>query len=280
MTNVKNIGVVISELRKTKGVTQDALAKYVGVSAQAVSKWENGGVPDAELLPKIADYFAISIDALFNRECNNSLSTEETILRDITNTKETERVKRAFELCWIMQQSMYGKLFSDSERFEEEAGTFDENDQVYSQMLTDFGYTEMGLFNRIKYYLLVPDVADKDKAFFEGIDYPKLFKTLSDADVFRTLVYLYKRQKTNSFTEKLLVKELDLTIEKAKHVIKELFDLKLLGRTVAEIDDEIVEVFGFWPRPSFVSMLIFAREMIDIPDNFYVNNHSRRKPYL
>ena len=54
--SIKNIGAVILELRKAKGVTQDELAKYVGVSPQAVSKWENGGVPDTELLPKIADF--------------------------------------------------------------------------------------------------------------------------------------------------------------------------------------------------------------------------------
>ena len=51
------IGKNIADLRKKKGVKQDELARFVGVSAQAVSKWENGGVPDTELLPKIADFF-------------------------------------------------------------------------------------------------------------------------------------------------------------------------------------------------------------------------------
>ena len=59
---MNNIGLNILALRRKKGITQEELAKYVGVSAQAVSKWENGGVPDTELLPKIADYFEISID--------------------------------------------------------------------------------------------------------------------------------------------------------------------------------------------------------------------------
>lgn len=65
---MNNIGLNILALRRKKGITQEELAKYVGVSAQAVSKWENGGVPDTELLPKIADYFEISIDKLFDRE--------------------------------------------------------------------------------------------------------------------------------------------------------------------------------------------------------------------
>lgn len=65
---MNNIGLNILALRRKKGITQEELARYVGVSAQAVSKWENGGVPDTELLPKIADFFEISIDKLFDRE--------------------------------------------------------------------------------------------------------------------------------------------------------------------------------------------------------------------
>ena len=37
------IGTTIAALRREKGLTQDALAAQLGVSAQAVSKWENGG---------------------------------------------------------------------------------------------------------------------------------------------------------------------------------------------------------------------------------------------
>ena len=67
MTTVQTIGVQIAKLRKEKNITQEELAKNLDVSAQAVSKWENGGAPDLELLPKIADYFGVSIDYLFGR---------------------------------------------------------------------------------------------------------------------------------------------------------------------------------------------------------------------
>ena len=78
----------------------------------------------------------------------------------------------------------------------------------------------------------------------------------------------------------MLTKELGVPQEKAKQIISELLRLHLLRKTVAEIDDELVEFYQFLARPSFVSMLIFAREMIDIPSNFYVNFDGRHKPYL
>lgn len=278
--NMMTIGKNIAELRKSKGVKQDELARFVGVTAQAVSKWENGGVPDTELLPKISEFFNVSIDELFGRQSNISIDIQDAILRDITKTKVDDRISRAFELCWMIEQSMYGTIFSDPERFKEEAKTHSENDQLYSQILLDTGYTEMGLFNRIQYFLIVPDAKDKDKALLDEINYPEFFKLMADKDIFETLVFLYKRESFNAFTEKLIIKELGCTEEKAKQIIAELLRLNILAKTVAEVGDELVYVYQFARRPSFVSMLIFAREMIDIPNNYYVNNHSRRKPYL
>lgn len=60
-----NIGNNIAALRKEKGITQEELAKILGVSAQAVSKWENNSsCPDVALLTDIADYFGVTVDAL------------------------------------------------------------------------------------------------------------------------------------------------------------------------------------------------------------------------
>ena len=65
--SIEIIGKQIASMRKERGIKQEELANFVGVSTQAVSKWENGGVPDIELLPKIADFFSVSVDFLFGR---------------------------------------------------------------------------------------------------------------------------------------------------------------------------------------------------------------------
>ncbi len=61
------IGNKIRELRKKHGITQEQLAESVGVSFQAVSKWENGiALPDITLAPILASYFSVSMDTLFD----------------------------------------------------------------------------------------------------------------------------------------------------------------------------------------------------------------------
>lgn len=61
------IGSKIRELRRRKDISQEVLAQYLGVSFQAVSKWESGiTMPDIGLIPAIASFFGISIDELFD----------------------------------------------------------------------------------------------------------------------------------------------------------------------------------------------------------------------
>ena len=60
------LGERIKALRQRDGRTQDALAEELGVTAQAVSRWEKGiCYPDMEVIPSIANYFSVSIDELF-----------------------------------------------------------------------------------------------------------------------------------------------------------------------------------------------------------------------
>lgn len=66
MPNNSILGIHIAYHRKINGLTQDELAQKMGVSSQAVSKWEQQlSCPDIMLLPALAEVFHISIDELF-----------------------------------------------------------------------------------------------------------------------------------------------------------------------------------------------------------------------
>ena len=82
MTNI-NIGNKIRELRKKKGITQEALASVLSVSPQAVSKWESGlTYPDIEMMPIIAGYFEISMDILFDYDIREMKAKIQKIIDD------------------------------------------------------------------------------------------------------------------------------------------------------------------------------------------------------
>lgn len=74
--NIK-LGEKIRTLRKQKNISQEVLAQYLGVTFQAVSKWENGdNLPDVTLIPAIAIFFEVSTDELFDF---NRLETEQKV---------------------------------------------------------------------------------------------------------------------------------------------------------------------------------------------------------
>lgn len=71
------IGSKIKELRKKQRITQEQLAEKIGVSFQAVSKWENDiALPDITLIPVLANYFGVSTDEVL---CYDSTEKENEI---------------------------------------------------------------------------------------------------------------------------------------------------------------------------------------------------------
>ncbi len=93
------IGEKIRLLRKKNDVTQDRLAEYLGVTPQAVSRWESGVCyPDMNALPAIADYFSVTMDELL---CYNGAQRQarvEEYIEAAERLLDRDRVTDALEL--------------------------------------------------------------------------------------------------------------------------------------------------------------------------------------
>ena len=85
-----DIGRNIYTLRKEKKITQAQLAEKLGVSEQAISKWENNQcAPDVSLFPIIADYFGVSIDRLFGYHMNSYTEEVKAIVKLADDSMDT-----------------------------------------------------------------------------------------------------------------------------------------------------------------------------------------------
>lgn len=86
----ENMGQIIRHLRKERNLTQEELAEQLNISAQAISKWENGtSMPDISQIVPLANYFGVSTDTLFSRESKNDdniKSLVHTIENDTENS--------------------------------------------------------------------------------------------------------------------------------------------------------------------------------------------------
>ena len=97
------LGKKFAELRKLNGFTQDEVAEKLGVSPQAVSKWENDvSCPDIMLLPDIAQLFDITIDELFSDQPTvktmilpeeQRVDIEKMMFKVVVDSKKGDRVR-------------------------------------------------------------------------------------------------------------------------------------------------------------------------------------------
>lgn len=104
--NTIKIQEQITFLRKQKGLTQEELAKALGVTNQAVSKWESGqNCPDIQLLPELAKFFEVSVDELLG--CNSAKGLGDICLnlKDyFSSLPEKESFENAYRLAALLHE--------------------------------------------------------------------------------------------------------------------------------------------------------------------------------
>ena len=88
------LGEKIKALRKQKNISQEVFANYLGVSFQAVSKWENGNtMPDVTMIPAIASFFGVSTDELFDFNLYEIEKNVEAIVDEYSKYWDTDKHK-------------------------------------------------------------------------------------------------------------------------------------------------------------------------------------------
>ena len=98
----ETIGNRICKFRKAKAMTQEDLANLLGVSSQAVSKWENDlSCPDIALLPQLAQVLGVTTDGILSGKQEEvklvppaqRKSMDEMVLRIFVNSSDGDRIK-------------------------------------------------------------------------------------------------------------------------------------------------------------------------------------------
>jgi len=120
------IGKNLRELRRARELTQEELAGILGVTYQAVSKWERGeGYPDITMLPTIANYFGVSLDDLVGMEHLRSDALREDYLRRYTKCSSEGDMEACVTLlrealeCFPDDDEFLGALASHLDNFGE-----------------------------------------------------------------------------------------------------------------------------------------------------------------
>ena len=97
-----NLGLNIKKYRLLKGMTQEELAEYTGVSSRAFSRWENGiTYLYISILPILANIFEVTVDELLDVDLFKNEQDIESILEENQRYKHTGEVEKFIELLKI-----------------------------------------------------------------------------------------------------------------------------------------------------------------------------------
>ena len=261
----------IAALRRERGLTQEQLGRMLGVSAQAVSKWEKGGAPDVELLPLLAEKLGVTIDGLFGLDGAKQLDVGEALGRWLRSLPERERMGRLCRLVWD-QISCFLPKGLDVPKME-----YPKSCRTTVEGKAQIMYTEIrgggGLLvdvhaEDMAFVTLWPEPPQGYAAFFAPVDkYRKLFAVLAKPCCLELLDSLYWR-KSYYFVPPVIARQSGLPLETVTALLEELEGLEILWSMKLELEEGEVKAYKLAEPLTLVPFLLSAQGFMETSCNY------------
>ncbi len=261
---MSEIGKQIKKYRTAKGLTQEQLGELVGVTTQAVSKWERGGVPDAELLPTLSNVLGVSIDALFGME---EQSDPITLVRKLGRMSRDEAFQYAFDLCWAMILGVHVLTPGASDEYLRAFFNFNgvainpECKPRFSNIYYDQGLLNSRTNSSFKHFFLMLEPKNglrSQLSDLEGIQ--RIFAALADPDTLQILLYLYTRLNT-PIAASLISKNTGFSVQKVDRHMEILCQAGCAKRTTIATSEGDIYSYMFTQEAAVVALLCLADEI-------------------
>lgn len=218
-------------LRKEKGLTQEELAEVLGVTNQSISKWELGlSCPDIMMLPRIAEYYSVTIDELLGYKSATSINNIYIKIHSyLTSIKDDgELIDAIYRICRLAGACTSKKDSNNTKNLIE--GKYGNN----SSMLQTYGKDYGGVLIHDINSIFISSFKN-----FEKIDINKIRKiykmlsSLNNMNVLKVLVAFFENSNINykgNFHKGISVNELSkltsLSIDEVYEAMNQL-DVKL-----------------------------------------------------
>ena len=276
------IGEQIKKYRVQKRYTQEKLGNMIGVTTQAVSKWERGGTPDAEVLPQLADALGVSIDALFGRE---EQDIQLLLSKKLSKLPGEEAYHSAFNICW----SMIIGLVGDEDYAEDFMDTFMghsytnrvKSPDYFSKLLRDDGIVSARLSSDFNQFYLLAE--PKDGSVLEHLEdmeaIRKVFAVFADKNLFKIIWYMYSRP-VMPLTLSLISQGTGINMRDAERYMQIICENRLANHmTIASVDGDI-ESYEICREGCAIPLLCFADEIAKRNPFPIFSILDRKKPLL
>ncbi len=264
------IGEQIARYRKAAGLTQEELGKAVGVSTQAVSRWECGGAPDVTLLPAIADRLHVTVDALFGRESGPAKNMSNDLIQWMRSIPEKDRLTGLTRLLW--EAAIYG--ISDSlfdapwiaypEKAElDKPSLFGEGKALMRTMTgTDAGYLLGVGAEDYSYFGVFPEPEEGyEKYFLTDDEYRTLFGAMVLPGAMEALRF-FCRNKQGLYSAAAVAQRTGAPLPETERALEALTQARFLQKEQITLPEGSLDTYAIGDYSGVVPLLTFARWML------------------
>ncbi|MBO4510162.1 MAG: helix-turn-helix transcriptional regulator [Lachnospiraceae bacterium] len=292
MAKITNVfSTNLQALRKKKGVTQEQLALYLGVSPQAVSKWENGSYPEGDLLPKISEYFEVSISYLYGQETEKK-SFEQTVLDELYTIHEKENEKsgslhkeyfdKLLDIAWSGQIACW-----KNNKYYYKRGIPEEGVRTASVVSDDAGFGYFNLNLEKQYYALVREPEDGFSSHLklsEGLR--GFFRGLGEPGVLEILFFLLSMQTFEAVSVSTLSEITGMDVDKVQLIMDRMTAGDKGGRVIQCVKvvktDGVEKAYSIEPSGivPFITLLLSTESLMNPPYGYTMQVGNRDKAWF
>lgn len=277
-----NLSNRISTLRKARNMTQEALGRAVGVSAQAVSKWENGGTPDVELLPTLANALCVTMDGLFGLQEGQDPDVGKLLYQHIGTLPMDQRLERLCQLIWVGAEAIIcDTLQTDSVQYVKKSTT--EAGQWMRSVLEDNYGCFLGCpAEELHFFTVFPEPEDGYAAFLDPPEKTREFLScLARPGRLEVLLWVCTQKPRGFlFSAKAVARPDGMSLEDVEACLQDLAAHRLLTQeTLADGGDEFF-VYHTMAQTGLIPFLMMCRWMADEEIVYIMGMYNRDKPVL
>lgn len=273
------IGENIRKYRTRKNLTQEQLASIVGVSPQAVSKWECGEtIPDGTLFIPIADALEISLDCLCGYEKVYESDTYKKIIQLIAKTPFEKRMEKVREICWQTEKALFHGYMEFNYEYHPDEMKWN---QSSSSIADDTGFTFISNRSELPFFSVFPE-PEKGYASVLKYDekYRELFEAFADPYVLKSFFYLYSKKDSYTFEKEVLAHECDIPDDRIDDVMDKLCRFCFRSHDQYEINGEKRTLYIVRQRYELIAIFAMLNELIWHAQGFNLQACERTRPYL
>ena len=258
-----SIGNKLAELRENLSLTQDEVAKSLGISNKTLSKWELGtSEPNLEMLTKLSKYYNVSTDYILGIKNEEIITPEAVIRQQFQEETFKNAILKSYELSFEMLCSKHhGKIAEADKKIVVPSSEVGGGARSYLKMNEEFEL----FVNTDEVSMFVQLLGNRDNFSWLGKDeiqekLSKLFSFLSKKEALKVIKLIHTNTTSRNISASFAAQNIGISEERAAEILDEACDASLCYKKTAHLKDKDVNIYISDGSGTILSLVTLAYE--------------------